>query len=91
MSISYSELFEQLLAHSCPYGPDVNDPERPEYREFVFDLHCSTALVRCTFLSYDKDTERYSYEIHSVTIGCESMMDGCVECKTVTFDNIQRG
>ena len=91
MAISYGEVFQQLLAHACSTCAEADNPEHPNYREFVLDLHCSTAVVRCTFLSYDEDAQRYNYEIHSVTIGCESMMNGCTKCPTVTFDNLKRG
>lgn len=82
---TYGDILQQMLADCCPSNVSNEDPN---YREFVIGLHCGTVVVKANFVRYNTETQRFQYDILSVTFGCESMTDGCTECETTTITNI---
>lgn len=86
---TYADILQQMLADCCPSNTE-NGNGNPDYREFVIRLHCGTVLVTAEFVRYNEDTDRFQYDILSVTFGCESMTDGCDECESVTITNIRK-
>jgi hypothetical protein len=87
---TYADILQQMLADCCPSNTEGDLPN-PDYREFVIRLHCGTVLVKANFVRYNKETNRFQYDILSVTFGCESMEDGCDACESSTITNIVKG